>query len=88
LHEGTVIEDNCSQIFEDAFYDMFLAKIEKKKLKTSCFSLQDTRVFCSPVFDEYVNGVEQISISTNVDLSSQPIYEIYVEETLFFLIKK
>jgi hypothetical protein len=67
---------------------MFPAMIEKKELKTSCFSLQDTGVFCSPVFDEYADGVEKISISTDVDLSSQPIYESYIEEPLSFLIKK
>jgi len=77
LHEESVIEDDCSQIFEDVSYNMFPAMIEKKELKTSRLSLQDTGVVCSPVFDEYADGVEKISISNNVDLRSQPIYYSY-----------
>lgn len=39
LHEGSILEDNCSQIFEEASYDMFPAVTEEKDLKIACFSL-------------------------------------------------
>ena len=92
LHERSVMEDDCSQILEDVSVDMFPAMIEKKELKTSCLSLQDTGVVCSPIYDEYADEIDQISISNDVDLSSSPlIYDSYgsdLEESFSLPIKE
>jgi hypothetical protein len=78
LHEGTVREEDFSELFQEVAYDMFSPVIGEKDLSIACLSLQDTEVFCSPIFDKYADGEEQISTSNNVDLSSsQPIYDIY-----------
>lgn len=49
-------------------------------------------MFCSPIYDEYADEVDQISISDDVDLgSSQPIYDSYetdVEEPFYLGIEK
>jgi hypothetical protein len=78
LHEETVREEDFSELFQEVAYDMFSPVIGEKDLKIACLSLQDTEVFCSPIFDKYADGEEHISTSNNVDLSSsQPIYDIY-----------
>ena len=57
---------------------MFSPVIGEKDLSIASLSLQDTEVFCPPIFDKYADGEEHISTSNNVDLSrSQPIYNIY-----------
>ena len=49
-------------------------------------------MLCSPIYDEYADEVDQISISNDVDLiSSQPIYDSYgsdFEEPLSLPIKE
>jgi hypothetical protein len=92
LHEEIVREEDFSELFQEVAYDMFSPVIGEKDLKIACLSLQDTEVFCSPIFDKYADGKEQIFISNNVDLrSSKPIYDIYeydFDEPFSFPIKE
>jgi hypothetical protein len=78
LYEESVIKEDCSQIFKEVSYDSFSPITDEKDLKMACFSLLDTKVSCSPIFDKYADEADQILTSDFADLkSSPPIYNSY-----------
>jgi hypothetical protein len=58
LHEGTVREEDFYELFQEVAYDMFSPVIGEKDLSIASLSLQDTEVFCPPIFDKYADGEE------------------------------
>ena len=90
--KNLVIEEEFTEIFQEAAYNMFSPISEEKGHKIVCSSLQDADVFWSPIFDNYEDEEEQISTTNYVDLSSsQPIYDSYesdFDEPFSFPIKE
>jgi hypothetical protein len=55
LYEESIIKEDCSQIFEEVYYDIYPPVNDEKDLKIACLSLPDIENFFSPIFDKYAD---------------------------------
>ena len=70
LKEEIIVEEEFSLFLQEVSHDVFSPVIEENNQEIAHFSLQDKRVLCSPIFDEYSDEEEQIPTSHFVDLGS------------------
>jgi hypothetical protein len=89
IEEEFILEENISNFFVQEKFEMCDSLVQKEfdhevigdifqNQEVVCYSLQDSKDFGSPIFDEYLNEEEQFPISNFIDLSSsQPVYDNY-----------
>jgi hypothetical protein len=58
LKEEIVVEEDSSLFLQEVSHDVISPMIEEKNQEIGHFSLQDKRVFLSPIFDEYLDEEE------------------------------
>ena len=58
LKKEMVVEDDSSLSLQEVPHYVFSPGIEEKNLEISHFLVQNKRVMCSPIFDEYSNEEE------------------------------